>query len=266
MNPVTLFSWGYWGWGNATAQFVEAVDAVETARGFAPPLFVDIRISRSVRAVGFTGNAFANLVGPGRYSHEPDLGNLRIKSKTGPRIQIRNPGAAERLLDIALSGMAQNRRLLFFCSCGWPIWTEDGEECLCHRVEVGSLVLAAASSRGLSVDVVEWPGVSAREQAVEIAASPDSLARARTGAAIPLAVSLPAVSLLGLPWGSRVEINSEADSSAFFAGPAQYSGGRWRLPKITDEAGREVSPADGPEAGMAWRQRWGFAPRRAGAA
>jgi hypothetical protein len=51
MPTTTLFTWGYYGWGNATPQLVEAVDAVEHSRGFAPPLFVDIRIRRSVRAI-----------------------------------------------------------------------------------------------------------------------------------------------------------------------------------------------------------------------
>jgi hypothetical protein len=36
MSRQTLFSWGYWGWGNATEQLVEAVDAVETSRGYQP--------------------------------------------------------------------------------------------------------------------------------------------------------------------------------------------------------------------------------------
>ncbi len=34
------------------------VDAVEHARGFAPPLFVDVRVRRSVRALGFRDRAF----------------------------------------------------------------------------------------------------------------------------------------------------------------------------------------------------------------
>jgi hypothetical protein len=42
MNTTTIFSWGYYGWGNATPQLIEAVDAVETSRGFEPPIFVDI--------------------------------------------------------------------------------------------------------------------------------------------------------------------------------------------------------------------------------
>ena len=60
---TTLFTWGYYGWGNHTPSLVEAVDAVETERGFQPPIFVDIRLRRSVRAAGFTGQAFERLVG-----------------------------------------------------------------------------------------------------------------------------------------------------------------------------------------------------------
>ena len=62
MTP-TLFSWGYYGWGNHTQNLVEAVDAVEASRGFEPPFFVDVRIRRSVRAAGFNGPAFENLLG-----------------------------------------------------------------------------------------------------------------------------------------------------------------------------------------------------------
>ena len=50
MTPVALLSWGYYGWGNRTRQFVHAVDAVVEYRGFVPPVFVDIRIPRSGRA------------------------------------------------------------------------------------------------------------------------------------------------------------------------------------------------------------------------
>jgi hypothetical protein len=37
---TTLFTWGYYGWGNHTPDLVKAVDAVETNRGFQPPMFV----------------------------------------------------------------------------------------------------------------------------------------------------------------------------------------------------------------------------------
>jgi hypothetical protein len=50
-----IFKWGYHGWGNHTSDLVESVATVETSRGSRPPIVVDIRIKRSVRAVGFTG-------------------------------------------------------------------------------------------------------------------------------------------------------------------------------------------------------------------
>ena len=33
---ITIFSWGYWGWGSTTRQLVQAVDATEAARGYGP--------------------------------------------------------------------------------------------------------------------------------------------------------------------------------------------------------------------------------------
>jgi len=77
-SPLTLFSWGYWGWGTATQRLVEAVDAVEKSRGYRPPLFVDIRIRRVGKAPGFVGNAFKQTVGPCRYKWLQGLGNLAI--------------------------------------------------------------------------------------------------------------------------------------------------------------------------------------------
>jgi hypothetical protein len=52
MTSLTMFTWGYDGWGSSTRQLKEAVDAVEQARGFEPPCFVDVRISRGVWAEG----------------------------------------------------------------------------------------------------------------------------------------------------------------------------------------------------------------------
>ena len=59
---VTIFSWGYWGWGNATDQLVHGIDAAESERGHSPPIFVDIRIRRTGRAKGFVGDAFCKTL------------------------------------------------------------------------------------------------------------------------------------------------------------------------------------------------------------
>ena len=60
---ITIFKWGYDGWGNATKTLVRSVDAIERARGYESPIFVDIRYSRSVRAIGFRDHAFEKLLG-----------------------------------------------------------------------------------------------------------------------------------------------------------------------------------------------------------
>src|SRR5262249_25739748 len=85
---ITLLTFGYDGWGNHTPELIKAVNAIERSRGFKPPIFVDIRIRRTVRAKGFQGNAFGELLGKSRHHWMKSLGNERIVKKTGPRIQI----------------------------------------------------------------------------------------------------------------------------------------------------------------------------------
>jgi len=155
MNSTTIFTWGYYGWGNATPQLVEAVDAVETSWGFEPPIFVDIRIRRTVRAKGFVGSAFEKLLGQDRHHWMKALGNKFIQTRTGPHIQIADPLAVDTLLDLALESARNKQRLLFFCSCQWPRC--DGK-INCHRSTVAGLVLKAAKKRGVQVEIVEWPG------------------------------------------------------------------------------------------------------------
>ena len=50
MTPLTMFTWGYWGWGSSTKKLKQAVDLVERSRGYEPPYFVDVRMKRSGRA------------------------------------------------------------------------------------------------------------------------------------------------------------------------------------------------------------------------
>ena len=110
----TLFTWGYYGWGNCTPQLVEAVDTVETSRGFEPPIFVDIRVRRNVRAKGFVGNAFEKLLGPSRHRWMKSLGNKFIQTRTGPDIQIADPSTADELLDLALESAGANNVFFSF--------------------------------------------------------------------------------------------------------------------------------------------------------
>src|SRR5260370_14644482 len=102
MNKRIVFNGGDYGRGNCTAQLGEAVVTVETSRGFEPPIFVDVRIRRNVRAKGFVRNAFEKLLGPSRHRWMKSLGNKFIQTRTGPDIQIAEPSAADELLNLAL--------------------------------------------------------------------------------------------------------------------------------------------------------------------
>lgn len=178
--PITAFTWGYSGWGNHTRQLVEAVDAVEGSRGFEPPMFVDIRIRRTVRAVGFNGPAFERLLGEQRYRWMKSLGNTSIVTGRGHH-EIADPKAAEQLLDLAIQSAEQERRVIFFCACPWP-----RTERPCHRSTVARLVLKAAKQRGIRVEIVEWPGGEPKQ--ISLAVTPRDLAAVRKGrVTIPLA-------------------------------------------------------------------------------
>ena len=91
MMSLHAFTWGYHGWGSASAHFVRAADALERRRGLRPPVFVDLRISRKVRARDFQDNTFERIVGTKRYRWTRRLGNARILGKRGKRIQIADP-------------------------------------------------------------------------------------------------------------------------------------------------------------------------------
>jgi hypothetical protein len=228
MNKTTIYTWGYYGWGNHTPQLVEAVDAVEANRGFEPPTFVDIRIRRTVRAKGFQGYAFEKLLGPSRHRWMKSLGNKFIQSRTGPFIQIAEPSAADELLDLALESAGQKQRLLFFCSCQWPRC--DGK-IACHRTTVAGLVLAAAKKRGLPVEVVEWPGGEPRQ--IDLDVTPQVFAAVCKGRlTVPLGKQPDLAQVAGLPWCSVATLHSDGELLHRVVGPAIRQKDQWALPVL----------------------------------
>jgi len=252
MSRPTLFSWGYWGWGNVAPRLIEAVDAVEAARGFSPPVFVDIRISRSVRAVGFRDRAFEQLVGSGRYTWLKSLGNQGVLSRKGAAIQIARPEAASELIDMALGAASRGSRLLFFCACERPV-NDAGAEC--HRVTVARLVRAAAAMRGVALETVEWPGGEPIE--LELAVPRATLRSVKQGRkTIPLDNDAPLARFAGLPWGSTVRITDGNDGQAILvSGPAIFTAGRWALPILHSVEKDGTLPAHWAES---FRKRHGY--------
>jgi len=154
----TVFSFGYKGYGSGAVRFVKAVDDVERARGFEPPLWVDVRTSRKVRALGFKERAFERLVGLGRYRWLRDLGNEKVLDHGGG-VKIRNPEAVAELLEAVLA--TRRRRVIFFCSC-------SGSLAECHRHTVGQLLLQHAAGQGVGIRLVEWPGGDPKTLTIEL--------------------------------------------------------------------------------------------------
>ena len=215
---LTLFSFGYHGWGPHVPQLMEALDAVEASRGFGPPVMADIRIRRTGRAQGFLA-ANVERYFAGRYKHFEDLGNLCVITREDD-IRIKNPSAAGDLLDLAIQAATSSTRVVFFCAC--LLLSE------CHRQEVARLVLAEAKRRGIAAEVVEWPGgeplVSSRD--VELGTL-KSVRKSRKS--VPLIH--PGPEDWGLPWGSVVNLAAGEEVQPIISGPAKYSDG-WYLPVL----------------------------------
>ena len=223
---------GLLGMGTTTRQFVQAADAVEASRGFNPPLFVDIRIRRNVRAPGFTGAAFERTVGEARYRWMPSLGNRAVRDGR-PGLEIDDPSAAAELLDLALERGERGQRVLFFCSCEYPGLEHAAG---CHRTAVARLLREASARRDLPVGIVEWPGGDPlQDLAIEV--SHDAARKvARGSRSIVLGDSIPLERAASIPWYSSVSIRPQSDDRrplCLLTGPARFSAGMgWWLPRL----------------------------------
>jgi hypothetical protein len=231
LQTLKAFTWGYYGWGSASKDFVRAVDAHEAARGFLPPLFIDIRFHRSVKAANFQDRTFERIVGSERYLWEKRLGNKQIREKTGPRLQIADPHAAADTLDRIVELGARRQRVLMFCSC---IQALDGGEVSCHRTVVADLLLKAAKKRRVRLEVAEWPGDDP-VSAVINADVDQERALSKGLRYVPIGPAngpLPPLATLG--WGSQVHFKSDSTSSRVVTGPAYIKKGKWHLEILTE--------------------------------
>ncbi len=260
--PVTLFTFGYWGWGSAADKLVQACDAVERSRGYEPPIFVDIRLSRSVRAPAFNGGAFEKIVGPSRNRWMPELGNSAIRE--GGSMRIKNPAAAEQLLDLALASEQERKRVIFFCACEFPGVESTG----CHRTVVARLVLEAAARRQVPVEVIEWPGgeVSA-DSGFDFDLSGPAYSKIRNGATqVRIEDSEDFTELAAMPWYAPVGVvNADKQDQGvlrLLSGPARYKKAGWYLP-VYEYVPLDLPEEEIPALAAKLRERDGFAVRRA---
>ncbi len=223
---LTALSWGYWGWGEATRELDRRFTAVETSMGFKPPLFADVRASRSVRASGFYGDAFERVVGPKRYRWLRRLGNAAIVSGNGPMRLIELKAVAE-LLALVKQGMQESRRVIFFCSCEAP-WCAAQ----CHRRLVATTLLRAARAQGVAITVQEWPGGRPTARTAAAFRVPDgTIAALSAGTSdwASLGRYRPTSAELGLPTGSLVRLTEPDRSLTVATCPPRLSRGAWKL-------------------------------------
>jgi hypothetical protein len=257
MKPITLFSWGYYGWGNSTKQLIKAVDAVEQARRFEPPFFVDIRLQREVRAEGFKGDRFRSKIGDERYDWMKSLGNQAIASKSD-RMKIADPKTSADLLLIAQNAAKHKQRILFFCSCKRPKNNTHGVTC--HRTEVTRLLLGVAKKEGISIEVVEWPGGTPKARGMDISSDvqrPVALGRK----AIALKRTAQLSKFAGLPWGTVVSFEANDELIHRISGPAFYHARKWCLPVIDGLADSDATFQEYQQASSAARTKYGYNPR-----
>lgn len=242
-DNMTLFSFGYWGCGSATRQLVKAIDAAEARRGFGPPLWVDIRLRRSVRAAGFRDREFEKHL-KSRYRWMPDLGNLQIEER-GKGIKIKNPAAANELLDLALE--ARRRRVIFFCACEYPH--------RCHRRQVGKLLLKCAKQQKARISVVEWPGGDAEARTIDV--SPGALRKIERDEpkSLPIPSSMTLAEATSLPWGTIATLRAETGQAKMLIGPARFDRHGAHIQLFPDEAGTRANS-------RSFRAELGFTERR----
>lgn len=257
MKPITIFSWGYWGWGTATNHLLKAVASVEAERGFEPPVFIDVRWNRSVRAPGFNGGAFEKLCGEDSYRWIKSLGNRAISDDGAKRIQIADPLAAHELLYRAMDAADQGRRVVFFCSCSRPKRNELGR---CHRTDVARLVLNVATRRSIPIEVVEWPGGKPRQFELDVKPQIfDSVARGRQSISLGSRPDLTEVA--GLPWGTILTLGCKESSTSALVGPAVYERKQWVLPIIEGPFESDTSISHLKQRAATFRKRVGYDPQ-----
>jgi hypothetical protein len=199
-------------WGRAPRRLQKAVDAVERARGFEPPVFVDVRTCRNARASGLGGAAFERLVGKNRYRW------------------VKAPEQAESvadLLELALDAAETGRRMVLLGSATFPL---EAGRVVCSRYTLGTLLLEQARKYDLSLDVVEWPGGHPRDCALPVSDGElDSVARGKP--CIELGEAFD-VTLATIPWGSTAILRSDGRDLRRVVGPARGEEVGWTMPVL----------------------------------
>lgn len=218
---IEVFTWGYWGWGNHTNLFVKHVDKLEAERGYDPPHFVDLRISRGSRSAGFKEAAFAEVVTNERYTWRQKLGNQAVLY--GGEMKLLDERDIDRLLDDIVA-RSPSQRVIMFCACEHVIH--------CHRNLVGTLLLKQATAKGIKVGVSEWPGATPGDP-IKLLVDAATLNRLKRSEGIGT-IRLPAYEepqkFFSVPWYNQIDLVNRTSKLAVYGGPLKFRKGTgWYL-------------------------------------
>jgi len=221
---LTAFSWGYAGWGNSIPQLLRSFDTAEQLRGFRPPVFVDVRARRNVRAKGFRDDAFEHVVERRRYRWMKGLGNEAVRTGKGT-MRLVQPEQSLELLDLVVSEAGKKSRVIFFCSCDSPSCAHT-----CHRRLVRAKLLAEARRQGVGLRIEEWPGGEPTAHPCQVQVPQrtiDTILRGGTRVRVPESIALERSAL---PHGQVVDFTDGKRHQLVACGTPIYRAGRWALP------------------------------------
>lgn len=215
MRRLTAFSWGYWNWGTHTSEFTRTVDAIERARGMRPPIFVDIRYSRSVRAPGFRDDAFEKLLGSGRYRWFRKLGNANIGT-TKKAAKIADPSGVQDLLELVAASHSHIRRVIFFCACE--------SACDCHRAIAAKLLCKYAARKRTPLTVIEWRGGEPKTAVLSVSSKViQNVLHGGNRVHLNDVSARRRRNLASLAWCSRVDLRCDDAALGIVSGPAKLA-------------------------------------------
>ena len=247
LRPLVLFSWGYWGWGSTTRQFVESVDLVEKSRGFNPPVFIDARLRRSVRAPGFRDSAFMQLLGEQRYCWMNGLGNKELD--TGG-MKLKDPTAVSELLRFADECAQNRRRVIYYCGCPIPH--------KCHRSLITKGLDHLAKKRKLNASVVEWPGTALPESPLCWKVSKKVLSTVEQGRkSFELPNDVTLTEAASVAWYTPVILTADDEHLPVLIGPAFVQKERWVV-QVLESFGRDETARQLRREAMRHRKSNGY--------
>lgn len=152
MTIPILYTWDYDGWGPHVPLMKKVFIEHNMAYAGRSLKWIDLRLSRAVRAVGFNNDEPERLLGRDHYAWIPEFGNVAVKEGGKMRLKDFKKGYARLLEEIAFC-TKKKMDIILFCHCPF-IWE-------CHRgMVIEKICKKPPEGAGLYLSehmIPEWP-------------------------------------------------------------------------------------------------------------